>query len=533
VPDDGHRAKAPPRAANAGAPIGDRPVGDRRAEDRPAATPSPHVAPEPRGHRRKLVLTACLIATFMAAVESTIVATTIPTIVSELGGFNLYSWVFTIYLLTQAVSIPVYGRLADLYGRKPVIFAGIAMFLTGSSLCGLAWDMPSLVAFRGLEGLGAGAIQPIAATILGDIYSPTERGRIQGLVSSVFGVAAVIGPSMGAFLIQHVSWRVVFWINIPIGLSALVMLGLFLRENVDRRQHRIDWLGSCLLLVAFGTLMLAMVQSGSMGPATLIALVAAGCVALTVLFLHERSTPEPMLPLELWRTNRIIVVGSLGSCFAGAVMMGVSAFLPAYIQGAMGGSAIDGGLVLGAMSVSWALSSILGARIMVRTSYRLVALLGAASLVAGCLMLVFLTPEDGPVWASLGSFVIGIGMGFANTVFIVSIQASVPWRQRGAATSSSMFLRFVGQSVGAAGCGAVLNATMLSIDPDAVAAVDQMLHPATRAALPPEVVSHLTAVIAASLHNAYLLAALFALVTLAVAWQLPARLSPKQQVKSD
>src|SRR6185312_14986233 len=429
--------------------------------------------------------------------------------------------------------IPVYGRLADLYGRKPVIFAGIGMLLTGSSLCGLAWDMPSLVAFRGLEGLGAGAIQPIAATILGDIYTPTERGRIQGLVSSVFGVAAVIGPSMGAFLIQHVSWRVVFWVNIPIGLSALVMLGLFLRENVDRRQHRIDWLGSCLLLIAFGTLMLAMVQSGSMGPVTLTVLLAVGCAALAVLFLHERSTPEPMLPLELWRTNRIIVVGSLGSCFAGAVMMGVSAFLPAYIQGAMGGSAIDGGLVLGAMSVSWALSSIWVARIMVRTSYRLVALLGAASLVAGCLMLVFLAPEDGPIRASLGSFVIGIGMGFANTVFIVSIQASVPWRQRGAATSSSMFLRFVGQSVGAAGCGAVLNATMLSIDPDAVAAVDQMLHPATRAALPPEVVSHLTTVIAASLHNAYLLATFFALMTLAVAWQLPARLSPRQQVKPD
>jgi EmrB/QacA subfamily drug resistance transporter len=453
--------------------------------------------------------------------------------VSDLGGFNLFSWVFTIYLLTQAVSIPVYGRLADLYGRKPVIFVGTAMFLTGSFLCGLAWDMPSLVCFRALEGFGAGAIQPIAATILGDIYTPTERGRVQGLVSSVFGVSAVVGPSMGAFLLQHVSWRVVFWVNIPIGVAALVMLGLFLRENVERRQHRIDWAGSCLLLVTFGALMLALVQHGSLGSNTLFALVTVGCVALVLLFLHEMRTPEPMLPLELWRTNRVIVVGSLGSCFAGAVMMGVSAFLPAYGQGAMGHSAIAGGLVLGAMSVSWALASIWGARLMVRTSYRLVAVLGALALLAGCVMLVLLSPEHGPIWASVASFVMGIGMGFGNTVFIVSIQASVPWRQRGAATSSSMFLRFVGQAVGAAGCGAVLNATMLRLDPSAAHAVDQMLTPATRAALTPERVAHLTDVIAVSLHNAYLLATLFALVTLVVAWQLPARLSPRGQAKPD
>ena len=172
---------------------------------------------------RRLVLAACLIATFMAAVESTIVATIIPTIVSDLGGFNLFTWVFTVYLLTQAVTIPVYGRLADLYGRKPVFFAGTALFLTGTILCGLAWDMPSLVVFRALQGCGAGAIQPIAATILGDIYTPAERGRIQGLVSSVFGVSAVIGPSLGAFLVEHMSWRAVFWVNVPIGIGAIVM----------------------------------------------------------------------------------------------------------------------------------------------------------------------------------------------------------------------------------------------------------------------------------------------------------------------
>ena len=477
---------------------------------------------------RTLVLAACVIATFMAAVESTIVATTIPTIVGELGGFDLFSWVFTIFLLTQAVSIPVYGRLADIFGRKPVFFVGVGLFLTGSTLCGLAWNMPSLVLFRAIEGFGAGAIQPIAATILGDIYTPTERAKIQGLISSVFGVAAVVGPSMGAFLIQHISWRTVFWVNLPIGAAAVAMIALFLKERVQHRQHQIDWIGSLLLLIAFGGLMLALVQGGSLDRTTFWTVAVIGGIALIALLIHEARIREPMLPLELWRM-RVIVTGSLGSFGTGATMMGVSAFLPAYIQGAMGYSAIAGGLVLGAMSVSWALASIAGGRIMVRTSYRLVAVLGAIALASGCFMLTQLSPADGPIWAAVASFTMGIGMGCCNTVYIVAIQASVPWRQRGAATSSSMFLRFVGQAVGAAGCGAVLNATMLGLDPTAPKATNRLMDAATRAAMPPAEVVHLTDVIAASLHNAYLLALAFSLITLVISSCIPARLSPRHQ----
>jgi EmrB/QacA subfamily drug resistance transporter len=485
----------------------------------------PQLGERPNGRHRRLILTACLIATFMAAVESTIVATIIPTIVSDLGGFNLFTWVFTVYLLTQAVTIPVYGRLADLYGRKPVFFFGTSVFLLGTVACGLAWDMPSLVCFRALQGCGAGAIQPVATTILGDIYTPAERGRIQGLVSSVFGVAAVIGPSLGAFLVSHTGWRAVFWVNVPVGIGAIVMIAAFLREQVHRRAHRIDWAGSLLLLLAFGCLMLALVQGGSLSTAALTLLLGLGGLALVGLYLHERSTPEPMLPLELWRIP-VIVVGSVGNFTSGAMMMGVSAFLPTYIQGAMGRSAVEGGLVLGAMSVTWALASLLAGRIMIRTSYRLVAILGGISLTAGCAMLAMLRPSDGPLWASLGSFVVGIGMGFCSTVFIVSIQAAVPWRQRGAATSSSMFMRFVGQSTGAAGCGAVLNATIFHYDPGAVHTVERLLDPAARIAMAAPELAHLTEVMAASLQNAYLLATSFALLTLLIAWQMPARLSP-------
>ena len=373
----------------------------------------PHVPERPNELRRRLVLAACLIATFMAAVESTIVATIIPTIVSDLGGFNLFTWVFTVYLLTQAVTIPVYGRLADLYGRKPVFFVGTGIFVVGTVLCGLAWNMPSLVWFRALQGCGAGAIQPVAATILGDLYTPAERGRIQGLVASVFGVSAVTGPSLGAFLVAHLSWRAVFWVNVPIGIAAVVMIGVFLQEEVRHRQHRIDWAGSLLLLLAFGSLMIPLVQIGSLSRTALTALTATGVIALVALYVQERRAPEPMLPLELWR-NRVIVVGSVGNFTSGAMMMGIAAFLPTYVQGAMGRGPIDGGLVLGAMSVSWALASIAAGRVMIRTSYRVVAILGGLSLSVGCGMLLTLNPDDGPLWASAGSLVVGIGMGFCS-----------------------------------------------------------------------------------------------------------------------
>jgi EmrB/QacA subfamily drug resistance transporter len=488
----------------------------------------PFVASETPLVRRRLVLAACLMATFMAAVESTIIATAMPTIVAELGGFSLFSWVFAVYLLTQAGSIPVYGRLADIYGRKKVFYIGAGLFLVGSALCGFANSMIVLILFRAVQGLGAGAVQPIATTILGDIYAPTERAHVQGLVSSVFGVAAVLGPSLGAFLVEQVSWQLVFWVSLPIGAAAIVMVAVFLQESVEHRQHRIDYLGSLLLMAAIGAMMLVLVQGGSLPRATTIFVGMFGIATLVILAVHETSTPEPMLPLELWR-NRVIVVGSLGGAVIAAVMMGVSAFLPTYVQGAMGRSATAGGLVLGMMSVTWAVASFYGGRLMVRTTYRLTAVLGTLALIAGSAVLIALTPERGVVWASAGSLLMGIGMGFCNTTFIVSIQASVPWHQRGAATSSCMFLRFVGQALGAASFGAVMNFTMLQEQPDAVHRVDQLLDPSQRSGLATADLARLTDVVALALHNTYLLAGLLSVAALALALMLPARLSPAQQ----
>jgi EmrB/QacA subfamily drug resistance transporter len=498
------------------------------ADDDQYAAAATLARPEEAGARRSLVLAACLMGTFMAAVESTIVATAMPSIVADLSGFSLFSWVFTVYLLSQAVSIPVYGRLADLYGRKRMFFAGAGLFMVGSGLCGLSHNMVQLILCRLLQGLGAGGVQPVSMTILGDIYTPAERARVQGIVSSVFGVSAVVGPSLGAFLVEHVNWEFVFWVNLPVGAVAIAMIGTALREDITPRVRRIDWLGSLLMMLSISALMLALVQQATLSRPLLAALVTGGVALLVLLGLHERATPEPMLPLELWR-NRVIAIGSLGGGLAGAVMMGVSAFLPTYVQGAMGQSATIAGLVLGAMSVTWALASIYGGRLMVRTSYRLAAVLGGASLLAGSALLVTLTPSRGPWWATLGSLVIGIGMGMCNTAYIVSIQAAVPWHQRGAATSSCMFLRFVGQSVGAASFGAVLNLTLLRRAPDLAGMADQLLDPTRRSELAPSVMQRLTEAIAAGLHNAYLLACLLALLTLALSALLPARLSPRDQ----
>src|ERR1700733_7429365 len=210
--------------------------------------------------RRKLILAACMAASFMAAVEATIIATAMPSIATSLGGFGLFAWVFSSYMLTQAASIPIYGRLADIYGRRRVFFAGALLFLVGSTLCGFAHSMAQLVVFRAIQGLGAGGVQPIANTIVGDIYTPVERARVQGMLSGVFGVSAILGPSLGAFIVQYGDWPVVFWMNIPIGAAAIVMIALFLPEEADTRSRQVDYLGSVLLMLTTATLMLLLIQ---------------------------------------------------------------------------------------------------------------------------------------------------------------------------------------------------------------------------------------------------------------------------------
>jgi EmrB/QacA subfamily drug resistance transporter len=491
-------------------------------EDR---TPPPSAPPALTVARRRWIMTAAMMAMFMAAVESTIVSTAMPTIVATLGDFHLLSWVFAAYLLTQAVTIPVYGRLADLYGRKRVLIIGSGVFLAGSALCGFAWSMPALIVFRGLQGLGAGAIMPVATTIVGDIYSPTERGRVQGAISSLWGVAAVTGPLLGAFLVQQVGWPTVFWVNLPIGIASVLVLALALREQRPPRPHSVDYLGSLLLMTASSALILALVQAGRLGASTVIALLGLATVALLLLLRHERRHPEPMMPLELWRL-RIIVAVNTGAFAIGAVMMATVVFVPTYVQGVMGRSAVVAGFALTAMSMGWPLGSTLAGRLVNRSTYRAMAVAGGVGLVLGAALLVAMDPARGPLWAGSAAFLTGLGLGFSNTCVILAAQSSVPFRQRGIATSMGLFMRMLGQSVGAAIFGGILNLGLARRLPGAGDVVERLMEPSQRAGLGADTVARLTQAVAAALHQVYLVTGLLALVALALALLFPAGISP-------
>jgi EmrB/QacA subfamily drug resistance transporter len=431
---------------------------------------------------RRWVLAAVLAMMFMIAIEGTIVATAMPTIVGALGDFDLFSWVFTAYLLTQAVTIPVYGRLADLYGRKRILFVGMGVFLTASLGCGLAWGMVPLIGFRAMQGIGAGALLPVGMTIVADLYAPAERARIQAVVSSVWVIAAIIAPMMGAFLVAHARWATVFWVNLPLGVIAAVMLAVALDERGQRRAHRIDYLGSALMIAGTGTLMFVLVQASRLSPGVIPLLAGFALATLAALVLHEARIREPMLPIGLWR-QRIVVGANLANLAIGGVLMGITAFLPPYVQGVMGRSALAAGFMLTAMSASWPTGSALAGQIMLRTSYRTTAALGGAALVVGSFLLVWIAPGRGTLYVAFAALVSGLGMGLANNSFLVAAQSEVAAEDRGIATSSIVFMRMVGQSLGTAVFGGIVNARLAGAAAGTGDIVDRMLLPAFRRSL--------------------------------------------------
>lgn len=474
---------------------------------------------------------ACLIAIFMPAVEATIVSTAMPTIVADLGGFSLYSWVFAGYFLMQAISTPIYGRLADLFGRKRVFYAGAGIFLIGSAACGFAWGMVPLVIFRILQGVGAGALQSVPITIIGDLYSARDRARMQGWLSGVWGIAAIIGPLLGAFIVEYLSWPLVFWINLPIGVASMAMLAVFLKERIEPRRHDVDYLGALLLTLGVGAPMIVLVQAGSLDSWEISSLLVLGAVALAALVAHERRVLEPIVPLRLWR-KREIAVGNFGGLCTGAVLMSVIVFLPAYIQGVMGLGPITAGVVIGTQAMSWSIAAVVAGWVMVRTSYRVAGAIGGLALMAGAGILIALDPGRGLLWAIGGAAIVGIGMGFANTTFTVSVQASVEWNERGVATSSTLFMRTIGQTLGSALGGAILNLGISRHAPEAVDAVNRLFEPGMRESLGASGIANLSQAIATSLHDVFLITGILATAVLLITLRLPAGLSPTRPAKT-
>jgi multidrug resistance protein len=481
-----------------------------------ARAAAPAIAPE----RRVLIFIAALASAFITQIESTIVATAMPTIVGEIGGFELLSWVFTIYLLTQAVTTPIYGRLSDLYGRKPILLFGIAVFIVASVLSGFAWSMPSLIAFRAIQGLGAGAISPVSRTLIGDIYHGADRARMQGYVSAVFISAALLGPVVGAFLVAHTIWQMVFWINVPLGLIAGAILILAFKERFERRSARIDIGGALLLAAGSFVLLYALAQAALLPVAWFVALTALGLLLLVAFGFYERSVTDPIWPMNLWR-DRMSTSGNLVSFTIGATIMGVTAYLPVYIQGVMGQSAMTAGLAIMSMSATSPVGAVAAGQIMLRSSYRVTASIGGVFFIVGTVMMTSLDTASGPYWIMASAVMIGLGLGFSNNTYMVAIQAECSWSTRGIATGAFIFSRIFGQALGAAAFGGILNLGLsryLQGDGDLLT---RILTPEQRATLPPETLAPLMQEFSHSLHIVFMILVVLAVASLAIGYMLP------------
>ena len=409
--------------------------------------------------KKPLVLASVMLAMFMGAIEATIVSTAMPAIVADLGGFTLYSWVFSAYLLMNSITVLIYGKLSDLFGRKPILTFGIIIFLLGSILCGFATSMKTLIIFRLIQGFGAGAVMPIATTIVGDIYTAEERAKIQGYLSSVWGISAITGPAVGGLLVQYVSWHYVFWINIPLGILSLVGLWMYLHENVEKKKHDIDYFGAVLLTITISSLMFVLVEAGShwaWGSWQIVSLLVLSVLALIAFVFQESRAIEPVMPFSIWK-ERSIFIANITSLTTGIMLIGISSFLPTFVQGVMEQTPIVAGFTLTTMSIGWPIASTLAGRMLISIGYRKTSIIGGVFLILGSFAFVTMSSSSGPIWAAVGSFFVGVGMGLTSTAFIVSIQSTVSWQQRGIATAANMFMRNLGNTIGAALLGGILN----------------------------------------------------------------------------
>lgn len=478
------------------------------------------------------MLAGLVLAMFMSAIEGTIVATAMPDIAASLGGFSLYAWVFAGYLLMQAVTTPMFGKAADLVGRKPVFVAGVSVFLAASIACGFAESMPWLIAFRLLQGIGAGAVQPVTATLAGDLYAFHERAQVQGWLSSVWGISALLGPLAGGLIVERFDWAWIFWANIPFGVIAIVAVTVFLHEDVDRRGRSIDTIGIVTFTIATASTLALLTQAATLGLGPSLGLGALGVSAFVLFSWHERRAVEPMIPPGLWR-DPLVRSANLATLGAGAVMIAIATYLPTYAQGVLGTSALVAGFTLTTMSIGWPIASVVAGHLMTRVGPRTVARAGSLSLLIGSLAFVVMQPSFGPWYAAGASAIVGVGMGLLSTTFIVSIQTRVDWSQRGSATATNLLMRILGNALGAALLGGIVNASLLAwlrreglTDRVALDDITRLLDgSATLSGVP---LSQIRDGLQGAIDGAFVAMAVAALVTVVLAFQVP-KLEPHER----
>ncbi|MFI5341728.1 MAG: MDR family MFS transporter [Candidatus Methylomirabilales bacterium] len=411
--------------------------------------------------KKWLVVIAVDMAMALAALDNTIIGTAMPTVVASLGGLSLFSWVFSIYLLTSTVALPIFGRLSDLFGRRNMFVVAIWIFTGASALCGFATSMEFLIAARGLQGIGAGGSFALAQAVFGEVFPPHERGRMQGYLAAVWGISALIGPLIGGLIVMSLGWRWTFFVNIPVGVAAnyLLVIGLTGLASEGTRR-RVDYAGTACLLVSIIALMLSLLEVGQAGR-----LFGAGTLAgllifliFTVLFLWiEGRVPEPILPLGLF-AHRTFTTTTACLFLSGVAMFGAVSFIPLFVQGVLGGTAIQAGTVLTPTTLSWTVGSALGGRLLNRLGYRTLAVAGMVSLTTGYFLFTRLGAGSSLSHAAESGAILGLGMGLITVTTVVAVQTAAPPGQIGVVSTMPFFFRNIGATIGVAIMGTILNA---------------------------------------------------------------------------
>lgn len=470
-----------------------------------------------RTTRRGLTVVGLMFALAMAALEATVVATAMPTVTGELGGIEYYSWVTNAYLVTSAITVPIFGKLADLYGRKPVLLFGILIFLIGSVASGLAQSMIALIAFRALQGLGAGAMQPMPLIILGDIFGLEERAKAQGAFGAAWGFFGLVGPILGGFIVEHVSWRWVFYMNIPFGIaSALVLMSAF-HENVQRKSRpKLDILGAFLLMLIVVSLLMA---TGRMHGSMALLMGGAAMVLIGVFVMVERRAPEPILPPTVFKIPTIRLAAIINAA-AGGCMFAQMTYIPLFVQGVRHGTPTQAGSSITPMLVAWPLTSFIAGRIVAKIGFRPLVRFGMTIVAIGSVLLAVFAHNGGmPIEIATGMF--GVGMGAANIALVIAVQTSVPWEYRGVATASTMFFRINGGAIAVGVMGGIL-IRALAIDPSIPEdAASRMLSREGVASMDPLLLQKVSTHLEKALGTIFFVTLGLALVAFVAAWFFP------------
>jgi EmrB/QacA subfamily drug resistance transporter len=480
-----------------------------------------------------VVFSGLLLVMLLAALDSTIVATALPTIVGELGGLARLSWVVTAYLLAQTIVTPLYGKLGDLYGRKRVLQSAIVLFLLGSALCGMSRSMNQLIAFRALQGLGGGGLLVTTQAIVGDIVSPRERGRYQGIFGAAFGLASLLGPLIGGYFTTHWTWRWIFYINLPLGAVSLVVLRATLPARVPRDRPRLDYAGAGLLATALAGIILTTDLGGTALPWASLPVIAAGAVSLLAVVgfvAVESRAAEPVLPLRLFASRDFTVAAVLGF-IVGFSLFGAVAYVPVFLQVVTGASPTASGLQMVPMMAGMFATSIAAGQFVSRTGrYRVLPIAGLGIISAGMFGVTCLTAHTGTAAVVGAMLVVGVGLGLVMQVLVIAVQNAVDHRDLGVATSGTTLFRLIGGSLGTAALGVVFASTLaarLADVPGAEAllgsAAGTGLTPSAIAALPPAIRASYTAAFAQATHAAFVVATAVATCGFALSWLLPER----------